>query len=110
MDNRNRTILGNILGAFVIKGGALGIQMLLLPAYMTFFQSEQVLGLWYTLVALLNWLTLFDLGLGHSLRNQLPPLLEAGDRQGIRVCISTAYLAVGALSAALLAVPKRRSI
>ena len=104
MDRENRTILGNILGAFVIKGGALVIQLLLLPAYMAFFQSEQVLGLWYTLVALLNWLTLFDLGLGHSLRNKLPPLLEGGDRQGVRICISTTYLAVGALSAALLAV------
>lgn len=97
MDKENRGILGNILGAFAIKGGALVIQVLLLPAYMGFFRHEQVLGLWYTLVAVTGWLTLFDLGLGHSLRNRLPPLLEAGDRPGIRNCLSTTYLTALAL-------------
>lgn len=103
MDRENRGILGNILGAFLIKGGALIIQVLLLPAYMKFFESEQVLGLWYTLLSVLNWLTLFDLGLGHSLRNRLPWVLEKNDRQGVRAYISTTYLTAGAMVLALLA-------
>lgn len=103
MDRENRGILGNILGALLIKGGALIIQMLLLPAYMAFFRSEQVLGLWYTLLSVLNWLTLFDLGLGHSLRNRLPWALEKQDRQGVRAYISTTYLTAGALVLVLLA-------
>lgn len=92
MDKQNRTVLSNILGAFAVKGGALIIQLLLLPAYMRFFRNERVLGLWYTLLAVLNWLTLFDLGLGHSLRNRLPWVLEKGDRKGARAYISTTYL------------------
>ena len=102
MDKENRGILGNILGAFAIKGGALVIQVLLLPAYMGFFSDERVLGLWYTLVAVTGWLTLFDLGLGHSLRNRLPPVLEAGDRQGIRNYLSTTYLTASVLVGILL--------
>lgn len=102
VDKENRGILGNILGAFLIKGGALVIQVLLLPAYMDFFSGEQTLGLWYTLLAITGWLTLFDLGLGHSLRNRLPPVLEAGDRRGVRNYLSTTYLTATALVGFLL--------
>ena len=102
MDKENRGILGNILGAFLIKGGALVIQVLLLPAYMGFFKGEQVLGLWYTLLAVTGWLTLFDLGLGHSLRNRLPPVLETGDRKKVRSYLSTTYLTAFVLVGILL--------
>lgn len=91
MNRENRGILANILGAFLIKGGALVIQVLLLPAYMGFFSGERVLGLWYTLLAVTSWLPLFDLGLGHSLRNRLPPVLEAGDRKQVRCFLTTTY-------------------
>lgn len=103
MDKENRRLLGNILGAFLVKGGALVVQVLLLPAYMGFFSEERVLGLWYTLLAVTSWLTLFDLGLGHSLRNRLPKVLEAGDRKGIRETLSTTYLTAAAMVGFLLA-------
>ena len=102
MNKENRGILANILGAFCIKGGALVIQVLLIPAYMGFFEQERVLGLWYTLLAVTGWLTLFDLGLGHSLRNRLPPLLESGDRKQVRCYLSTTYQTALALVGILL--------
>ena len=101
---QNRGIVVNILGAFGIKGGALLINVLLLPAYIRFFRDSVVLGLWYTVLAVLNWMTLFDLGLGHSLRNRLPGLLERNDRAGIRAGISTTYLVMGAIALGLFLV------
>lgn len=97
----NRAFLGNILGAFGVKGGALLVNVALLPAYLRFFGDDGVLGVWYTVLSLLNWVAMFDLGLGHSLRNKLPYALEQGDRAAVRAYISTTYGAMGVIAGAL---------
>ena len=68
----NEMLLKNIIGAFVVKGGSLIISVVLLPLYLRFFGDQTVLGIWYTILSILNWVVLFDLGLGQGLRNQLP--------------------------------------
>lgn len=72
----NEMLLKNIIGAFVVKGGSLIISVVLLPLYLRFFGDQTVLGIWYTILSILNWVVLFDLGLGQGLRNQLPVFIE----------------------------------
>jgi O-antigen/teichoic acid export membrane protein len=76
----------------------------LLPAYLRFFGDDRVLGVWYTVLSLLNWVAMFDLGLGHSLRNKLPYALEQGDRAAVRAYISTTYGAMGVIVGVLILV------
>ena len=97
----NKSIVLNILGAFGVKGGSLLINVLLLPAYIGFFEDQTVLGVWYTILAVLNWIAMFDLGLGNSLRNKLPPVMEKKDRGSMRRYISTTYLSMGAIALVL---------
>jgi len=94
----NKTIVLNVLGAFGVKGGSLLINLALLPAYITFFEDQIVLGVWYTILAVLNWIAMFDLGLGHSLRNKLPWAIEKKDRTLMRQYISTTYVSMGAIA------------
>ena len=89
-----KNIFINMLGAFAVKGGSLVISVLLLPAYINFFDNQTMLGVWYTILSVLNWVGLFDLGLGNGLRNKLPSVIEKGDRLGVRKYISTTYIAM----------------
>ena len=88
----NEMLLKNIIGAFVVKGGSLIISVVLLPLYLRFFGDQTVLGIWYTILSILNWVVLFDLGLGQGLRNQLPVFIEKNNQKGIRDSISTTYI------------------
>lgn len=92
LKSNDATIIKNIFGAFLVKGISLIISVLLLPAYIKFFNNQTILGIWYTVLSILNWVVLFDLGLGNGLRNMLPKALEANDRVQIRKQISTTYM------------------
>lgn len=88
----NKKLFENIIGAFVVKGGSLIVSVVLLPLYLRFFGDQTVLGIWYTILSILNWVVLFDLGLGQGLRNQLPAFIEKNNQKGIRDSISTTYI------------------
>lgn len=88
----NQQVINNIFGSFIVKGGSLIISVFLLPAYLRYFENQTVLGIWYTILSVLNWVLLFDLGLGQGLRNQLPIAIENDDTRTIRECISTTYV------------------
>lgn len=104
MSSLNRSVILNILGAFVVKGGALVISVLLLPAYLTFFENQTILGIWYTILSVLHWVTIFDLGLGQGLRNQLPAAIETKNKKMIKEYISTTYTLMILLVTVLCAV------
>lgn len=104
LGENDKNIITNMLGAFMIKGGSLIISVLLLPAYINFFESQTILGVWYTILSVLNWLSLFDLGLGNGLRNKLPAVIEKNDRVGIRKYISTTYIVMVSIAFVVLIV------
>lgn len=98
---QDRQMLLNMAGVFGIKGAALLISIALFPAYLRFFHNQVALGVWYTLLSASNWAVLFDLGLGHGLRNKLPAMLIAGDRQEMRRCISSTYILMSSVALAI---------
>jgi O-antigen/teichoic acid export membrane protein len=93
----NKTILNNALGAFTIKGGALVISLLTMPAYLLYFNEQQILGLWFTILSVLTWVLTFDLGIGNGLRNHLVSAFVANDSILAKRYISSAYFVIGIL-------------
>lgn len=93
----NKTVLINIINAFLVKGGAIIVSFLTLPAYMNYFQEEQVLGFWFTILSVLTWIFVFDLGIGNGLRNNLVKPLVEKDFKNIKKYISSAYISIGIL-------------
>ena len=67
------------------------ISVILLPLYLSFFQEQSILGIWYTILSVLNWIVFFDLGLGQGLRNQLPKAIINKDKALEKKLISTTY-------------------
>lgn len=97
MSENNRIVIINIVGAMVVKGLALVISLFTMPAYMHFFGDETALGLWFTVVSVLNWILNFDLGIGNGLRNHLTQALARKDLPEAKRYLSSAYVSVGTI-------------
>lgn len=104
VSQRSRTLLSNTAQSFAIRGGALLVSMLTLPAYMRYFEHQVVLGLWFTMLSMLAWVLTFDLGIGNGLRNYLVEAFVKEDHAEARQLISSSYVVVGgaALTLAIL--------
>lgn len=95
LSENNRIVVKNVAGAFIVKGFALFVSLYTLPAYIKFFNNSEVLGLWFTILSLLNWILNFDLGIGNGLRNKLASSLARKDKSLTIHYISSAYFSVG---------------
>lgn len=88
---RERRIVKNMIFSVFLKGAGIFISFYLIPTYMFFFNQDNTLGLWFTILALLSWFMTFDLGISNGLRNNLvKPLLE-NDYLKVQKLISSAY-------------------
>lgn len=93
----DRNIAFNALAGLIIKGGAIVVNFLMLRFYMKYFQNSTVLGAWLTILSVLNWILMFDLGIGNGLRNILPNAIKNKDYVLVRQYISSAYFFLAAI-------------
>lgn len=103
----NKIIVKNVLGALLVRGGSMLLSLISMPLYMQYFNDNLLLGVWFTLLIVLNWILNFDLGVGNGLRNNLTKALSRGDRTAARAYISSAYILFGLIVSciALVVIP-----
>lgn len=97
MSENNKIVLKNIIGAFAVKGLALIVSLFTMPAYLRFFHNESALGVWFTILSVLNWILNFDLGIGNGLRNNLARTIAQKNEAETKKYLSSAYLSIGIL-------------
>jgi O-antigen/teichoic acid export membrane protein len=98
--NNDRLLYFNILAGVLIKGFAIIISFLTTSYYIKYFKNDTILGIWYTLLNVLQWLLIFDFGIGNGLRNKIVPILK--DKKKLKIYISSGYLAISIISIILL--------
>lgn len=98
----NRRLLINVAGNYLVKGGAMLVSLLVMPAYMRYFQSQAVLGMWFTIVQLLNWIMLLDFGIGGGLRNKIIEPLQEGNKDRVIELTSAACISVAGIVLVLI--------
>ena len=91
---QDKTILANVIASFGVKGFSLILSFFTMPIYIRFFHDQAVLGVWYTLLSIMNWVLFFDLGLGNGLRNKLPKCLIDNDTNKAKGYIASTYFSV----------------
>lgn len=91
----------NIIGVFLIKFASMCISFFSMPLYMKYFSDDSVLGAWYTILSIVNWIYIFDFGMGNSLRNKLVRCIEKKDYNDAKIYIETSYTLVMIIGAIL---------
>lgn len=89
-DNRTQTVKKNALGAILIKGFSILIQLMLVPLTLGYLSSE-LYGIWLTLSSILLWLNFFDVGFTLGLKNKLAESMAFGDYHKGQSLVSTTY-------------------
>ena len=95
-------VLRNTLMATIVKGGSLFIALFTTPAYMHFFNNDEVLGVWFTLLSVLSWILNCDMGIGNGLRNHLVYAINEKDWTKAQKYISSSYLFLSGLGVLIL--------
>lgn len=93
-DKDERNLAKNILGAFIVKGISLFISLFSMSLYIKYFDNDIVLGFWYTVLSLLSWISVCDLGLGNGLRNKLTVAIAKNDVAIGKRYITSTYISV----------------
>jgi len=97
LSDNSKIVVKNVAGAFAIRGLSLVVSVFTMPAYIRFFNNESTLGLWFTIVSVLNWILNFDLGIGNGLRNHLTTAIAEKKHDEVKKYLSSAYVSTGAL-------------
>jgi len=84
----------NIIGSFLVKGFSIAIGLVLVPLTINYINPAQY-GIWLTLSSVIAWISFFDIGFTHGLRNKFAAAKARGDIQLARIYISTTYYYVG---------------
>lgn len=90
--NRKESLIKNIVASFGIKGMSIMVSVLMMPAYISFFQQDEVLGIWLSILSILTWILNFDMGLGNGLRNSLVKFLTIKDFKTAQSYITSSYI------------------
>ncbi len=80
----------NIISLFFIKGGSIGVNLLLVPLTLNYVDSETY-GIWLTLSSMVTWMSFFDIGINNGLKNKLAEALALKDYELGKKYVSTTY-------------------
>ena len=100
----NKIIIKNTAGAFALKGVGLFVSLVSAPALIRYFDNNEVLGIWFTMLSVLIWFLNFDLGIGNGIRNQLTKDFTLKDYESAKITISSGFFSIGLVSVALMAI------
>lgn len=74
----------------------MGISLIYVPLMLTYLSPAQF-GLWVAITSIINWLRLFDVGIGNGLRFHLASSLAVGNLEKAKELVSTAYAIIGSI-------------
>lgn len=75
----------NLLFSLFLKFFSMIVSFVSIPLYINYFNNDDVLGLWFAILAILNWIMYFDLGIGNGLKNELIRLISKKDFLGAKI-------------------------
>ena len=96
-EKRSKIVAKQTILSFLFQVLSVGLNFLVVPLSISFF-SQEVYGVWITLISVIGLIILMDFGIGVGFRNKLTESLAQNDFFNARKYIATAYLIVGCIS------------
>lgn len=93
----SKIIIKNVFWAFLIKGLSLLVSFFSVPAFISYFDNNVYLGVWYTLLSVLIWAFTFDFGLGNGIRNKLVKAFTTKSWHDAKCIISSGLTAISVI-------------
>lgn len=63
----------------MVKGLSIIVTFATTPLFIHYFNNNEILGIWYTLLSILIWFLNFDLGIGNGIRNNVVKAIANND-------------------------------
>lgn len=98
--SRSYNYLTQLKGSALYKIGSIATTFLAMPIMIKYLGIEQF-GVWATMLTLITWVMLFDLGIGSGLKNKVSESLAQNNIEQATGYISTAYVLIGFISLGL---------
>ena len=95
-DAKSITFRKNVMILFLLKFINIGVQLISVPLLIGTLGDKDY-GLMITLISIVSWINIFDLGIGNGLRNHLTIALEKGDFRMSKKLVSSAYIGLSIL-------------
>lgn len=89
-DTRSVKAKLNIFYMMFIKGANILCGLLIVPLTLNYVDSDTY-GVWLTLSSMIAWISFFDIGLNHGLRNRLAEAFAVGNLELGKKYVSTTY-------------------
>lgn len=96
MHAMSATYLKQVSATLVIRVISVIISLFNVPIVLGYLNQEKY-GIWITLVTVVNWIRLFDVGMGNGMRNKLAESIAMKQYKQGRVYVSTTYGIVGGI-------------
>lgn len=91
-DKNTKLLIINVICSFGVKGFSLFIGLFTTPTYIRYFDNNEILGVWFTILSVLAWILNCDMGIGNGLRNKLVGALLSKNKDEARRYVSSAYM------------------
>lgn len=91
--SKEKDLIKSISVNAILKPVSMVISLAYTPLLLSYLGDERY-GVWITIMAVMNWLTIFDFGIGGGYRNLLCIKIANKDREGIKKVTSTAYFSL----------------
>ena len=87
----NKNLVANIFATGGINVISIIIALFATPAYMRYFDDDAILGLWFTLLSILEAMSVMDFGLGNGIRNRLTEAIARKESTKGKKIVSSGY-------------------
>lgn len=92
----------HIIGSVILKGTAIVLGFLTIPAFSSYYSNDSLYGAWLTIVSILTIILNFDFGITDGLKNRIIEAKKDGDTKKIKQLISNSYFVTAIVSMAIL--------
>lgn len=99
--SRNQNIIRQIFSTFFIKIFSVAITFLSVRYVLQNLGNEKY-GIWAVLISIMQWIALFDIGIGNGLKNKLAESLANDNKKDALEFVSTAYILMGGVAIILI--------
>jgi len=90
-------------GSVLVRVIGIAVTLLYIPMLLDFLNEEKY-GIWVTLTTIINWIRLFDVGLGNGLRNKLSEAIALNRKEDAKKLVSTSYAILGSIFLSIVAI------